>query len=129
MAIDLHCPYIRKGRNEAIHLVGSSDEAMWLRQGTFGRMLERTTGGPLKFKAGDSIPFGTGWNTASTYAQGRNCSRWAASIDGIDLATTIEIPYANVGDETVTPDNARAFGRSLAKAMRLYLEHLATAQD
>ena len=38
------------------------------------------------------------------------------------LATTLEIPYADVGGRPVTIDSARAFGRDLARAIRRYLE-------
>ena len=39
------------------------------------------------------------------------------------MATTIEIPYANVGTTVVTADDARAFGHDLARALRGYLEN------
>jgi hypothetical protein len=38
------------------------------------------------------------------------------------LATTIEIPYADVAGQPVTTETARALGRDLAKAIRVYLE-------
>ena len=37
------------------------------------------------------------------------------------LATSFEIPYANVKGQTVTADAARAFGADLARAIQTYL--------
>jgi hypothetical protein len=38
------------------------------------------------------------------------------------MGTTIEIPYANASGREVNQQNARAFGRDLAAAIRVYLE-------
>ncbi|MDE2828524.1 MAG: hypothetical protein OXN20_00235 [Gemmatimonadota bacterium] len=38
------------------------------------------------------------------------------------MATAIEFPYANVGDLDTSPELARAFGRDLAAALKVYLE-------
>jgi predicted deacylase len=122
VVLDLHCPYISGTYNEVIYLVGSSDPAIWKQQQKFAAILESVKTGPLPYSAESSLPFGTGWNTAKNYAGQKSCSRWGAEQSGIRLSTTIEIPYANVGDTIVTVDNARAFGRDLALALRHYLE-------
>jgi len=121
--IDLHCPYIRGDNNEVIYLVGSSDSAIWRQQQEFATILESVRKGQLPFLAKSSIPFGTAWNTAANYGQFKSSSRWAGEQQGVRLATTIEIPYANVGTTVVTADNARAFGHDLAKALQRYLAH------
>ncbi len=76
----------------------------------------------LPYRDENSLPFGTAWNTAANYGQYKSGGRWAEEQSGVRLATTIEIPYANVGAAVVTADNARAFGRDLARAIRRYLE-------
>ena len=120
VAIDLHCPYIR---DEVIYLVGSSDSAVWRQQQEFAKILESVVEGELPYWAKSSLPFGTAWNTAANYGQFKSFSRWAGEQSGVQMAATIEIPYANVGTTVVTADNARAFGRDLARALRRYLEN------
>jgi hypothetical protein len=123
VVIDLHCPYIRGEYNEVIYIVGSSDPTIWQQQQEFATILESVCEGQLPYLAKSSLPFGTAWNTASNYGQFKSCSRWAGEQPGVRLATTIEIPYANVGTTVVTADNARAFGHDLARALRRYLEN------
>jgi len=125
VALDLHCPWIRGRHNEVIYLVGSADKAIWAQQRRFGRILEAVRSGPLVYRTADNVPFGTSWNTAGNYKSGKSFSRWAGEQKGMLLASTIEIPYANVGRQTVTPEAARAFGADLMKAVRRYLEGLA----
>ncbi|MHC4168064.1 MAG: M14 family zinc carboxypeptidase [Planctomycetota bacterium] len=122
VVLDLHCPYISGKQNEVIYLVGSSDPAIWKQQQKFGAILESAREGPLPYSAGSSLPFGTGWNTAANYGKQKSCSRWGSEQPGVLMSSTIEIPYANVGAVLVTTENARAFGRDLARALRRYLE-------
>jgi len=121
-AFDLHCPYIRGEYNEVIYIVGSADESIWQEQRRFGRILEDVQRGPLVYRVSDNLPFGKAWNTGLNYAAGKSCGRWAGAIDGMRLAASFEIPYANAGGQPVTAEAARAFGRSLAQAIRQYLE-------
>lgn len=125
VVLDLHCPCISGQHNEVVYIVGSSSPEIWEQQQKFAAVLESVRQGPLPCSAGSSLPFGTAWNTAGNFGQNKSCSRWAAEQPGILLATTIEIPYANVGAVTVTADNARALGRDIAAALREYLEESA----
>ncbi len=120
--LDLHCPYISGANNEVIYLVGNADPAVWRQQQKFAAILESVREGPLPYLAGSSLPFGTSWNTAKNYGKQKSSSRWAAEQPSVRMATTIEIPYANVGTVLVTSDKARAFGRDLALALRRYIE-------
>ena len=122
VALDLHCPYISGQYNEVIYIVGSSNPDIWRQQQKFATILESVCLGSLPYSADSSLPFGTDWNTASNYGDHKSCARWASEQPGIILATTIEIPYANVGKVIVTVDNARDFGHDLALALRKYLE-------
>ena len=121
--IDLHCPYIRGDNNENIYLVGSADSAIWRQQQEFAKILESVRQGQLPYLAKSSLPFGTAWNTDANYGQFKSSSRWAGEQSSVQMATTIEIPYANVGTTIVTADNARAFGHDLARALQRYLEN------
>ncbi len=123
-AFDLHCPYIGGPHNEAIYIVGSEDEAIWREQQKFGRLLETVQSGPLVYRASDNLPFGQAWNTDSNVGPNKSCTRWASDLEGIRLAASFEIPYANAGGQPVTAESAREFGRSLARALRSYLEQV-----
>jgi len=126
-SFDLHCPHIRGKHNEVIYMVGSQSKAIWQQQCAFGKILESIRTGPLPYRAKDNLPFGQGWNTARNYGAGKSCSRWAGELEGVRLATSFEIPYANAGGRPVTAESARAFGRDLARALRRYLEQPQTS--
>jgi hypothetical protein len=122
VALDLHCPYIRGQDHEKIYLVGSSNSKIWLQQTRFSTIFESVRKGPLKHKPSDNIPFGQAWNTDKNYSSGKTFSRWASELEGLKLASTIEIPYATVRGTPVTSESARALGRDLAVTLRKYLE-------
>lgn len=119
----LHCPHIRGAHNEVIYMVGSARESMWEQQCEFGRILEAIQTGTLVYRASDNLPFGTAWNTGQNYGTGKSCGRWASELNGIKLATSFEIPYANASGKMVTAETARAFGRDLVCAMRRFLQN------
>ena len=129
VAIDMHCPWIRGTRSEVIYQVGKSDPERWRQQVAFANMLERVQRGTLKYRADDDLPFGKSWNTGSNYGGRMSCSMWAASLEGIQLATSLEIPYANAAGIAVDATSARAFGRDLAQAVRVYLTTTANMSE
>ncbi len=122
VAFDLHCPHIRGPHNEVIYIVGSEDERMWRQQREFGEILETVQTGPLVYRASDNLPFGKAWNTGANTGRNLSFGNWAGDMEGIRVAASFEFPYANAGGQPVTVEGARAFGRSLAKALRSYLE-------
>lgn len=124
IALDMHCPYIRgggdgPGSNERIFLAGNPSPEIWQRQQHFGKVLEQVQIGPLVYHPKHNIPWGQAWNTTK---EPKSCSRWTAELPGVLVGATIEIPYANVGGEPVTPRTARLLGHDLARAIRRYLE-------
>ena len=121
-AFDLHCPWIRGPHNEVIYLVGSRHAKTWEQQQAFGRLLEKLQSGPLAYKAADNLPFGQAWNTGANTGANKSFAQWASELEDVRLAASFEIPYANAGGRVVTGDAARQFGRSLAGAIRAYLE-------
>lgn len=126
VAIDLHCPHIRGKHNEDIYLVGNHREHIWKEEQRFGDLLEAANqSGLLPYSVEDNMPNGKGWNVSATFSAGLSFDGWASELDGIDLATTFEIPYAAAGGIIMTPERARSFGHSLAKAIRGYLEEKA----
>jgi FAD dependent oxidoreductase len=125
VALDLHCPYIRGGddgvgSNERVFFVCGPDDAGTARLQEFAVILERVQTGPLHYAARHNMPWGTGWNKGISGMS----AHWMASLSGVLIANTIEIPYANVGETDVTVENARLLGHDLARAIRVYLEAL-----
>jgi hypothetical protein len=121
LALDLHCPYISGRHNEVIYLVGSQDKKIWAEQSRFSQLLQKSVTGSLPYRTTDNIPFGKAWNTTKNYKDGMSCARWAAEIEGIRCAATIEFPYANANGKEVNAQSSRAFGADLARAIRAYL--------
>jgi len=121
ISMDMHCPWIRGAHNEVIYMVGNADPAMWQQQVALGKILEEVQQGPLAYRTSDNLPFGTAWNTRGNYGDLMSCTMWATQIEGIRLATSFEIPYANAAGRPVDADSSRAFGRDLARAVRQHL--------
>jgi len=122
VAIDLHCPWIRGPNNEVIYCVGGSDQANWQRVTRFAEVLQAVSSGPLPYRAADNLPFGKAWNTGTGSPKLQSFSSWAAALPDMQVATTIEVPYANASGQEVTADAARAFGRDVARAIKAYLD-------
>ncbi len=119
ISIDLHCPWIRGGNNEQVFFVGVAPPDIWASTIRLSEILAESGTGPLPHDPRHNIAHGQSWNTL---AEPRTHSRWAALLPGIEVATTLEIPYARAGGRPVTVDSARALGRDLARAIRHYLE-------
>lgn len=117
IALDLHCPHIRGEVNEKIYLVGHESSAMFAKQTAFCGLLEKHRKGPLIYQVSDNVPFGESWNTAANYKAGTSGSRWAASIPGVEVAATFELPYANARGGEVNAETSRAFGADLVSAI------------
>jgi len=122
IALDMHCPWIRGEYNEDIYFPGKPDPEMWARTEHFGHLLQETIRGPLPYNPKNNLPFGVSWNTAENTGDKRSCSLWTATIPGIWLSATVEIPYANASGIAVTAESARAFGHDLARAFYVYLQ-------
>jgi len=119
LALDMHCPHIRGPHNEVIYFVGGPESENWARVGQFAGVLEAVQRGPLRYRTTDNLPYGQAWNTLE--GPPRSFGRWAAVQPNVRIGTTVEIPYANVRETTVTAENARAFGHDLARALTQYL--------
>lgn len=121
VALDLHCPWISGKYNEWIYMVGGANSSMEAEQLQFSSLLEENTTGILAYRNEDFLPFGEAWNTGQNKRKGTSFSQWAGGLEGIQLASTIEFPYALVLDKPVTPDKAREFGHAVARSIQAYL--------
>ena len=120
--MDLHCPWIKGPLNEVIYLVGSSNSAVEKQQRIFMDQLAVQNKGPLKFDMTQGIvAYGTAWNTSKNTTQGMSSTQWGATIPGMKLATSFEIPYSVHNEEQMTAENSRLFGRDMAFALAAYL--------
>ena len=117
MVVDLHCPWIRGGRNEELFFV-EGPEPFGTRVRDFAALVEKTQTGPLHFCAANNIGHGVEWNVGNP----TTLHQWTDNhIKSSDFALTIETPYGLAGGQVVTPDGARGFGADLARAMGRYL--------
>ncbi|MBE9510050.1 MAG: peptidase M14 [Bacteroidetes bacterium] len=124
IALDIHCPWIKGGNSENIYLVGSENKVNEQQQILFSDLLEKNCTGELNFYRKYFMCFGKAWNTNKNYHEGISFKRWATTIEGIALSTSMEFPYANVSGAPVTKDGARAFGKAIAYSMMDYLKLL-----
>lgn len=121
-ALDMHDPWLYgPGHENIIFAGGTRDPRMRKQAEHFSAILESIQSGPLVFSSKSR-----GWwvyepDEAPPETDLPSFGTWAAGLPGIWLATTIEIPYANAGGNTVTPESARALGLDLARALRVYL--------
>ena len=122
MALDLHDPYIRGLHNEWIYFVGGPNQEIWDQVQHFSSLLADIRSGPLVFDPKNNLAFGQAWNTGKNFTTGKSFARWASEQPGIEIATTIEIPYAQSSGTVISVENARIFGTSLAKAIARYLQ-------
>jgi hypothetical protein len=117
VAIDLHCPGLK---DDYIGFIGGAEPEHWERALRLARILEEGQKGPLGYSMKDNIPFGQAWNTGTGTQM--KFGRWARTLQGISVATDIEVAYSQNHKATMTADGARAFGRDLARALRVFLE-------
>ena len=122
LALDLHCPWIRGVWNEQVYMVGSSVPAHAAGQARLAGLLAATNRNGWDFRETDLLAYGQSWNTAANTTDGEAFARFAARQAGVRLATTFEIPYANVRDQDVAPADARSFGHSIAAALRIFAD-------
>ncbi|HVE41310.1 MAG TPA: peptidase M14 [Planctomycetota bacterium] len=122
VALDIHSPTLRGADNGVIYFVGTKDQENWKKIVRLSEILESTQTGPLHYQTKDNLPYGTSWNKDSSFTQGLTCSGWARHLPGIEAAASIEVSYTNVHGTVLTAENARLFGRDLARAIRKFLE-------
>jgi hypothetical protein len=122
MALDMHDPFVRGKCHEVIYGVSGGAEAQ-----RFAKTLEAAGRGPLLFRSDDYAPCRATGNgpDMQTYASPRKSfGGWARDLDGVKLATTIELPYAMATGRMVTMESAATFGRDVARAMCQYLQEV-----
>lgn len=117
---DMHCPWIYGDCNEAIYLVGPQDKVYEEKMLFFSQILEKNSPPEAPFFTKDNVLYGMAWNTGANWTQGLNAAEWGRQCVKAAFSNSIEIPYANAGDITLTADSVRASGRAIAKSILEY---------
>lgn len=115
--LDMHCPWLFGGCNETIYFPGPKDRKYEKRMLLFSEILEKKSPPEAPHFMKDNILYGTSWNTDANYTQGMSAADWALQNCAPAFSGTIEIPYANARDVTLTPDSVRALGRAIAESI------------
>lgn len=124
VTIDIHSPGIIGAFHETMYMVGGVDEVIERNQIQFSKLLQHYSKGEMKYYHANFLPFGVSWNTAKNYTKGMTFVKWASSLEGVSMASTLEVPYANISGVPFSKDAARAFGKSIAYALNDYLQSI-----
>jgi hypothetical protein len=124
LIIDLHSPWIKYNQNETLFFIGQERIDFSAKLKDLANIIQSTHKGNLPFDSESAIfPFGKDWNnrtmTESLDNQLLSFSQWGAMQENVFLASTLEIPYANVKDVPVSKKNLREFGQALLEALLL----------
>lgn len=125
VVMDLHCPWIHSGQNDSIFLVGIEDKQLEAKQLHLSDLIKKHNKSELVYDPKSFCFYGSKpWTVASDIKLGLKSTTWAAQLEGVDLAVSLEFPYGVHGKQLITAENARAFGRDVAAAIKEYLEEL-----
>ena len=123
VALDMHCPVLSGRWHENIHFVGFNEKKPDNEQQKYVNILYKRQKGELRMNPENFIlAYGTDWNVPSTWSNGNFFREWVSTVEGISLATSLELPYANNEGQMVTPQNARLFGKDLADTIQFYMQ-------
>lgn len=128
VVMDIHSPWLRgdwfkkDDSNEFAYQVGYTNLAHAARQSRFAGILERTQDGSLDYRRSDDYWYGRGWNAGGNWTKGKSLAVWATeTLPDAALVTAFEIPFANTRFRTLHPDDFRAFGRDIVRALKEFL--------
>ena len=124
IGFDIHCPWIRRDRNETAFIVGLEGDAIQERQRNLLNDWVAANKGELPNNGEDFIAFGVDWNNRKKTGTEKlnNCSRWLHETLGVKLAATLETPYGLVHNIKVSEANLHQLGAELAEATASYLQ-------
>ena len=113
VALDLHNPSVK---DTEIYFVGANQGQNKIDE--FATKLKQEQEGTLKYSGSSDIPFGTGWNTGTL---GLGCSSYLRDNKLAEMAATIEIPYAQAGENIMSPENLRQLGHDFGRSIKDYI--------
>jgi hypothetical protein len=115
-ALDLHCPMLKGKDNETIYFIVADKNKLKEQQQIFtDQLINRGKG--LLIPGPQDLHIDSG-----EYPDGTAFWGWASNMQGIKLATTLEVPYAIHKGETVNRENLRLLGKDMMFALSSLLE-------
>lgn len=127
--LDLHDPGKFGSTHEDIYFIGRGYLPNWKQVDVFSALLEQTKRSPLTYRASNNLTSERAYEiwklkeNPIAKLEKRSFQIWVQEdLPVAGMFSTLELPYANASGSEVNPATARAFGRDLAHAVRLYLE-------
>ena len=123
LVMDLHAPWIYGKHNENPYLVENSNRRFFPEVERFAGLMEREAPACAPFLASDTLHWGTAWNTDANYdargigGVGLNLTTACGSLPFIRLGVSMEIPFANFREKTVTKAEFLQYGAALARTI------------
>ncbi len=119
--MDFHNPKLYKYNDNYIYTPYKKNHGFV--EFNFSSLIEKYQEGDLDYRTTDNIGYGVSWNAPANYTDGLNVVDWVtANIKSIEIARTLEIPFAYANGKQVYPDKMRKFGHGLARALKAYIE-------
>jgi len=128
LVLDFHSPWIRGKHHEMPHLVANRNARFSPELDRFARLLEEAAPECAPFSAADTLRWGTAWNTAANYdsrsvsGTGLNLTTACGAFPFVRLAVSLEIPFANFREKTMTERAFLQFGDALGEAIARYAD-------
>lgn len=121
LLLDLHCPWIRFGStNEQSYIVENAVPRFQAEIARLSRLLQKYSTPEAPFRDSNKVRWGVSWNCTRNHGTGPSYGKGLANGNAhhsfIRLACTIEIPFANFGETTMTRRSFLRYGASIAHA-------------
>ena len=128
LVMDLHSPWLRGKHHEMPHLVENRNARFSPELDRFARLLEAAAPECAPFAAADTLRWGTAWNTDANYdsrsvsGTGLNLTTACGALSFVRLAVSLEIPFANFREKTMTKEEFLRFGEALGETIARYAD-------
>ncbi len=130
LVMDLHCPWIRFGdHNEIPYFVENQVERFHPEFDRISRLLEQEAPACAPFSHQNMLHWGSGWNSPDNYngkkspsGAGLNLTSACGEYPFVKLGASMEIPFANFGEKTMTRKEFLEFGSAIARTILRYAE-------
>ncbi|MGN0845686.1 MAG: CapA family protein, partial [Kiritimatiellia bacterium] len=122
LLLDLHCPWLRYGNtNEQSYIVENAVPRFQAEIARLSRLLQKYSTPDAPFHDCNKVRWGVSWNRLSNRgagsAYGKGLAAGNAHHSFVRLACTLEIPFANFGEKTMTRTEFLRYGASIAHAV------------
>lgn len=129
-SLDMHCPWIRFASNEYSYMTEGGNPLVTIELDRFAKILERNAPACAPFRAADILRWGVEWNVRANSLTGTMPGYGLKGFVANELNSesrhchcqTVEIPFANFREKTITPKEIRLFGEGLIHTIPEYLD-------